>query len=190
MSVYNDRALLSQKEIDILVKFLIEQKQCSTQSSVLTQDSIDKLILLLQNNNVDLLKLDISSINKNSNYGTEDILNNIIPYDATLTYELSFEVIDNKVHLLATHPETNTILHVTPKSLELKYIVADESYWGCCIEPNLFDKIATIFHFKYKRKTLDSITKLFIEKMYGTNAIELPIIYNPSTISISQNLIV
>ncbi|WP_455717517.1 hypothetical protein [Anaerosporobacter sp.] len=189
MSTYNDKALLSQKEIDILVNFLIDLKQSSLQNSVLTQDSIDKLVQILLNSDMDLLKLDNENINNNSNHGTVDTLSNLIQYDNKLTYELSFEVIDNKVDLLATHPETSTTLHITPKSLELMSIVEDKSYWGCCIDPNLFDKIATVFHFKYKRKTLDSITKLFVEKMYGTASVELPNIYHPSILSVSQNLI-
>lgn len=189
MSEYNDSVLLSQKEIDILVKFLLDQKQSGMQNSVLTQDSIDKLIQLLQNNNVDLLELNIAGVNRNSNPETEDVLDNQVRYDNTITYELSFEIIDNNIHLLATHPEANTILHITPKSLELMSIVEDKSYWGCCIDPNLFDKVATVFHFKYRRKTLDAITKLFVEKMYGTGSIELPKIYHPSSLSLSQNLI-
>lgn len=190
MSEYNDSVILSQKEIDILVKFLLDQKQSGIQNSVLSQDSIDKLIQLLQNNNVDLLELNITGFNKNSTSESYDILDNQVRYDNTLTYELSYEIIDNKIHLLATHPEGNTILHITPRSLELKSIVEDTSCWGCCIDPNLFDKVATIFHFKYRRKTLDDITKLFVEKMYGTASIELPRIYHPSAISLSQNLII
>lgn len=187
MSENNNKALLSQKEIDTLVKFLIDQKQ-GIQSTVLTQQSIDKLVQLLSNKGLDLLKFNIVNATTTNNE-TEEVLSNLIKYDNSLTYELSFEVIENKLHLTAINKETNTILHITPKSLELMSIVKDHSCWGCCIDPYLFDKIATVFHFKYKRETLDSITKLFAEKMYGTIDFELPNIYRPSTLSVAQNLI-
>lgn len=188
MSENNNKALLSQKEIDTLVKFLIDQKQ-GIKSTVLTQQSIDKLVQLLSNKGLDLLKFNIVDVSTNTNNETEEVLSNLIKYDNRLTYELSFEVLENKVLLTAINKETNTLLHITPKSLELMSIVNDNSCWGCCIDPYLFDKIATVFHFKYKRETLDSITKLFSEKMYGTTHFELPNIYRPSTLSVAQNLI-
>ena len=188
MSENNNNALLSQKEIDTLVKFLIDQKQ-GIQSTVLTQQSIDKLVQLLSNQGLDLLKLNIVDVSKYSNNETEEVLSNLINYDKTLSYELSYEVIDNKVNLTATNTETNTILHITPNSLELMSIINDKSCWGCCIDPNLFDNIATVFHFKYKRETLDSVINLFTEKMYSSTAIELPNIYHPSPFSVAQNLI-
>ncbi|WP_310602528.1 hypothetical protein [Anaerosporobacter sp.] len=188
MSENNSKALLSQNEIDTLVRFLVDQKQ-GIQSSVLTQESIDKLVHLLSSKDLELLKFDITGITNDSSNETEEILSNLIHYDNSLEYELSFQVIDNKVVLTATNSDTNTTLHITPKSLEVMSLVEDESFWGCCIEPNLFDKIATVFHFKYRHETLDAITKLFTETMYGSASLELPNIYRPSTLSVSQNLI-
>jgi len=184
----NNKTLLSQTEIDTLVKFLVEQKQ-GIQSSVLTQESIDKLVLLLSKQDTDLLKFDISHLNENSITETEEILSNLVQYDNSLLYELTLTESDNRIHLIATNKETNTVLQITPKSLELMSIVDDDSYWGCCIDPVLFDKIATVFHFKYTRETLDSVTKLFAEKMYGSATITLPSIYKASALSVSQNII-
>lgn len=184
----NNKALLSQKEIDTLVKFLVDQKQ-GIQSNVLTQESIDKLVLLLSNQDLDLLKFDIPSVNDEVSNETEEVLSNLVQYDNTLLYELSYTISDGHINLIAINNETNTVLHITPKSLELMKIVDDNSYWGCCIDPVLFDKIATIFHFKYSRTTLDSVTKLFAEKMYGSTNIILPSIYKASTLSVAQNIL-
>ncbi|WP_167957847.1 hypothetical protein [Anaerosporobacter faecicola] len=184
----NNKALLSQKEIDTLVQFLIDQKK-GLQTTVLTQESIDKLVQLLSNKDFDLLKFDIAGITEKTENETEEVLSNLVDYDCTLTYELQFEVHHNVITLSAIHTDSNTILPITPKSLELISIIDDDTNWGCCIDPILFDKIATVFHFKYKRATLEAVTRLFAEKIYGDSTYELPNIYRPSTLSVAQNLI-
>lgn len=184
----NNKALLSQMEIDTLVKFLEDQKK-GIQSTVLTQESIDKLVHLLSNHDLDLLKFNITSKPDSIASETEEVLSNLVEYDNTLSYELTFTNLNNQLKLIAKNIDTNTTLIVTPKSLELMSIVEDNSSWGCCIDPILFDKIATVFHFKYKRETLDAIIKLFAEKIYGTCDAQLPSIYLPSALSIAQNIL-
>lgn len=184
----NNKALLSQMEIDTLVKFLVDQKQ-GLQSTVLTQESIDKLVHLLSNHDLDLLKFNIASKVDSIATETEEVLSNLVKYDNSLIYEMTFTCIDNQLKLIAKNYDTNTTLVVTPKSLELMSIVEDDSNWGCCIDPILFNKIATVFHFKYRRETLDSVIKLFADKMYGTCDMKLPNIYLPSALSIAQNLL-
>jgi hypothetical protein len=182
----DNKALLSQCEVDTLVNFLLEQKN-GLQGAVLTQESIDKLVLLLSNEDINLLKFDINTNVPGTE--TDELISNLIQYDKALTYELCCGINNNRIELIAINKESKISLRVTPKCLETMSIVNDNSNWGSCIEPILFDKIASIFHFKYTKATLESVNRLFASKMYGSEDYVLPTIYLPSTASVLQNLL-
>lgn len=190
MSKYTEsKALLTQKEIDALIKFLRENNH-TIQNTTLTQNSIDKLVKFFQSPG-DLsirFKFDCSSGSKSD----EEILKALIQPDDISSYELIYrqEGDSNYIHLYAHHAEKNDSILITPKCLELLKLVEDHSEWGACIEPILFDKAAKIFNLSYTKDTYDQICKLFAKNRYGDENAFIPYIYLPASDSIVDTLIV
>lgn len=179
-------SLLSQDEIDTLVRFLSEKR---VSSDVLSQDSIDKLIRLIKHNDINRVALDSIGLPIEPAF---DILKELhIREDSSEVCELLFEVDENTqyVTLIAKNTQTGTQYEIEPSTLDRLELLDGTSAWGYSIPPILFDKIARIFSLKYSRKTYDAICSLYAVKNFGTKEHKLPSIYYPTSNQILDNLL-
>lgn len=177
-NIINNNTLLSQNEIDTLIRFLTGHEQ-KIQDTVLSQDSIDKLVSLLQKNG-------------NTNMDLFNISSEVepLPAEDLSGHNLHFTIDDATGFVTIIAYNDGAELIITPLSLNSLKITDDDSKWGICIEPVIFDKIATIFKLKYTKATYDSICELFSTKHYGKADAVVPAIYLPTADSIANNMII
>ena len=180
-NITNNNTLLTQKEIDTLISFLTNHDQKVIQDAVLSQDSIDKIVSLLQKNGDANLNL------FNSNASPELT---ILPAEDLTGHTLDFVIDDSNDYITLFAYNDDSKLIVTPMALSSLKIIEDDSVWGYCIEPVIFDKIATIFKLKYTKETYDAICELFSIKRYGKSNMDIPAIYLPTADSIANNMII
>lgn len=177
-NIINNNTLLSQGEIDTLIRFLTNHDQ-KIQDSVLSQDSIDKLVSLLQKNgdtNMDLFNMS-SEVTP-------------LPAEDLSGHSLSFTINETTGFLTIIAHNDGAELIITPLSVNSLKVMNDDSEWGVCIEPVIFDKIASIFKVKYTKATYDAVCELFCTKRYGNADAVIPTIYLPTADSIANNMII
>ena len=177
-NIINNNTLLSQGEIDTLIRFLTNHDQ-KIQDAVLSQDSIDKLVSLLQKNgdtNMDLFNMS-SEVTP-------------LPAEDLSGHSLTFTVDDATGFIKIVAHNDGAELIITPLSVSSLKVTNDDSEWGICIEPVIFDKIASIFKVKYTKATYDAICELFSTKRYGKPDAVIPTIYLPTADSIANNMII
>lgn len=156
--------LLTQKEIDILLQF-IKEKNEELPSGVLTQESIDKLVQLLDQ---------AMAAQK------EGLQNSINVTNQELCY--SVDEGTKFVELYTIDPDTNEKVMITPMSYESGCIVSDDTKWGFSISPRLFHKVADSFKMKYRNETLQAVNKRYALINYGDEAYAVPEIFLPSSL--------
>ena len=182
-------SLLTQKEIDTLIAFLSNTDNGVTRD-VLSQTSVDKLIHLIRNNDINKIPLD--TLDSLELKPTFDILKELqIRNDSTEICELLF-TIDNKTEficLFAKNTVTNKEHPITPATLDRTELVNGTTSWGYSITPILFDKIARIFNLKYSRQTYEDICSLFLLKNFGSTNQRVPSLYCPSSTQLLDNLL-
>ncbi len=182
-------SLLTQKEIDTLITFLSEKEKGVTRD-VLSQISIDKLIHLISNNDINKVRLD--ALDALELKPTFDILKELqLRNDSSEICELCF-TIDSKtdfVCLFAKNTQTGKEYQITPSTLDRTELINGSTYWGYSIAPVLFDKIARIFNLKYSRQTYEEICSLFLVKNFGSINQGIPSLYCPSGNQLLDNLL-
>lgn len=182
-------SLLTQNEIDTLIKFL-SQKDEGVTRDVLSQNSIDKLIHLIRNNDINKVRLD--TLDALEIKPTYDILKELnLRDDPTEVCELSYKLDEgsNYICLYARNTVTGRELPITPMTLDRTELISGETFWGYSIAPILFDKIAKIFTLKYSRQTYDEICALYSEKNFGSSTQKLPSLYYPASNQLLDNLL-
>ncbi|MDK2808065.1 MAG: hypothetical protein PWP24_799 [Clostridiales bacterium] len=182
-------SLLNQKEIDTLISFLSE-KEAGVTREVLSQDSIDKLIHLISDSDINKIRLDaLDSLELKPTY---DILKELhIRTEDSELCELQFYVdADTQfVNLTAINTITKQQYTITPATLDRAELINASSSWGYSIAPILFDKVARIFHLKYSRQTYEEVCMLFMDKNFGQKEQRVPSFYSPSTYQLLENLL-
>lgn len=176
-------SLLSQQEIDTLVKFLTEKKK-GVDSDVMSQNSIDKLLRLIQTDKNRL------------------VLNSSITVDSlttTFLEEIHFRDSSNEVCELrcSVNPETNFIeLSIfnttTEKTLILVPKMFDEEdaeNWGYSIPPFFFNLLAQSLTLKYTQETLDFVCGVFAKVNYGAEDRKISEMYLPSSTALLECLL-
>lgn len=186
-------ALLSQAEIDTLIDFLNREKQkTSVDSSVLNQESIDKLIkLVLSNQGAEhrfRMRLPIMMT------GDEQLISFYSAADESFgnssRYELIFEIDgQDGVVLSGRNMETGVLVPITPDHVLNPECKDAAGNWGRCIMPAAFDQVATFLRLQYTRETLDQVCARFAEVMYGDETAALPEVYLPSEMSVFMKLL-
>lgn len=182
-------SLLTQEEIDTLISFLYE-KQKDVTSDVLGQNSIDKLIHLMRNNDINRVRLD--TLDALEIHPTYDILKEVnIREDTSEVCELSYTVDESTgfLCLFARNITTKKEFPITPTTLDRMELLNGHTSWGYSIVPFLFDKIARIFTLKYSRSTYEDICTIYSLKNFGSTDFRLPSIYYPSTKQLLDNLL-
>lgn len=179
-------SLLSQKEIDTLVAFLLDKKK-SVNSSVLSQSSIDKLIELIR---------------YNSDRKRENGHDTIPDIDGSLAELVTIRETEEQLCELQIKTDTengknfckmfvhNTVngkdLAITPALICKEEEIED---WGRCISPALFCKLARALNVKYSAQTYDAVCQGFAECVYGDAQQKLPSLYLPDNDVMIRNLI-
>lgn len=182
-------SLLTQEEIDTLITFLSE-KQKDVTRDVLSQDSIDKLIHLIRNNDINKVRLDtLDSLNLRPTYDILQELN--MREDSSEICELLFKIDEESgfISLYARNNVTRKEFPITPMTLDRMEMINGATTWGFSIAPILFDKIARIFMLKYSRDTYEAICHLYLLKNFGSTDYRLPSMYYPTSIQLLDNLL-
>ena len=187
-------ALLSQNEIDALVKFLLE-KQNIKSGVVLDQGSIDRLVNVLQ---------DKTFIQKMGSVTEEPMQNATTKTVAQLlllegeqdivaqqtNYELIFECDAEGMIQVVCQSKLSTKRHViTPSCLEQSRYTEEESVWGKTISPIVFDTISGMLHIRYSKDTFLRVCDRFAEVVYGNKNAEIPSFYMPNASSLMQHML-
>lgn len=177
---YN-KALLSQAEIDTLIRFLTSHNE-SVEDSILSQEIIDKVIKLLNEKDIHTGKYKFTTASKKS---ADDLF---VLIDVDLKGYILDATVDENTHFIklsAYNEKINKRVPITPTAVQYLHLVEDTSSWGFCIEPILFNNIARIFHIQYYQKTYDFICHTFAQHHFGDKNVPIPYIYLPN----SENLI-
>lgn len=182
--------LLTQEEIDTLVKFLVQNKE-GINNEVLNQNSVDKLIYLIENN--DLRRLRLDSVNlKPSGESSPKLLVSLGLYEnETQTGRLDARVNEESsyLELYAVNRETGKELLLTPDNYAQINLGESTSQWGYSIVPSLFDEIADTYGLKYERKTLEFVCALFADKNFGNKNFTLASAFVPSSKQLLSNIL-
>ena len=183
-------ALLSQNEIDTLISFLTNEKgKGSVGSEVLSQNSIDKLINLIKSNSDAPHRLQFHLPISMSD--DEKIISFFSRSDNTYTdtavYELLFEVKDGKACLCGKNVESGAIVPIRPCDVSDE-IEEDDTDWGACVMPNVFNLVAGYLHLQYSQDTMDAVVRQFAKVTYGDEDAKVSRIYMPNESSAFLNL--
>lgn len=168
-------SLLSQKEIDTLIGFLMETKS-DMESSVLSQESIDKLIRLIRydtrhrNQEVfsAMMALEGKLLNKITIRKSSDEV-------CELLYEKASP--DSFIKLSVVNRSTGESMEITPEIVEEE----KDPDWGLCIAPITFCQLAQALGVKYTAQTFEIVCGHFAERMYGASEYKIPSIYMPAS---------
>lgn len=179
--------LLSQKEIDALIKFL-SAKQSSVTNEVLNQDSIDKLIHLIRNN--DINKLGFDSLTPLDDTTSNDLLQNL-GLSNTESKQNLISVSQNDttgfLEIYAINEATREKIIITPSCFEKDNKDVDYT-WGYSIAPIIFDKIATKYKMKYSESTYNTVCTIFSTKNYGDPQTTIPKVFLPTSTQLLNHL--
>ncbi|MBQ9764795.1 MAG: hypothetical protein IJW18_01195 [Lachnospiraceae bacterium] len=178
-NVTNNNTLLSQNEIDTLIKFLTHHEKI--QDTVLSQDSIDKLVNLLQNNgDVTAEIFELTDFNSNA---LESSAINLAGYTLHFTVNKSTQFV-----VITAESKNGESKKITPIGFSDGDSADDDSEWGYCIEPVVFDKIAATFNLKYSDEEYENVCRTFAMKRYGNEYALIPSIYLPTPEALAKHM--
>ncbi len=163
-----NKTLLSQNEIDTLIKFL-ESHDSTPIGTVLPQGSIDKLVEIIKFNNkrgIFLGKdapLDFSNAQPQAIFIKDE---NGAAVNTT-SCALEYSVEDGIVKIFCADNATGKKYPIFPDSLVSRTYVSEGDSWGRAISPRTLVKIADLFNITCSSETLDAAGKRFAEVVYG-----------------------
>lgn len=155
-------SLLSQEEIDTLIEFLTD-KTNNLESEVLSQESIDKLISMIQ----------ATSKRPSGNRTATGVVRAVSQVlDGVENWNIDYEVdSDDFVQIFATDGQKKE--YITPKGYSCACFVDDCGSWGYSISPVQFVDIALVYHLKFTMDTYESLCKHFARKHFGSEDYEI-----------------
>lgn len=173
-------SLLSQQEIDVLVKFLTDKQ--FIESDVLSQVSIDKLVALLNGD----LGHSHQGLYDPSIRPIKDMMKNLgVRENEDDICELKLDIREDKsLHFFAVNVNTGKSMDISPKTFDEGETVEE---WGHCMSPLTFNRMAHMLGLKYSAQTYSDICTLFAERNYGDREARLPALYIPTN---EQNVMV
>ena len=130
-----DFSLLSQSEIDTLINFINDKRE-GVDSSVLNQESIDKLLEMLRFNNGRAKKEEILHMGEVE--GTLADLITVRHGDDVCALEYSVDEANDFVRLEAVNTVTKERMEITPKMFN----EGDGELWGPCIAPYVLPRMS------------------------------------------------
>lgn len=188
-SMEQNMSLLSQQEIDTLVRFLIEKRK-EVKNEVLNQESIDKLINLIRNNDINKLRLEPTMPLAAIASSIDVLTRSGIRKDKSEICELITKI-DEKdmVDVYIINTVTKKEYKITPDSAVKKVIEEDNSSWGVAISPIVFDALAGAYQVKYTTKTYEEVCERYALKMYGDKKAAIPNLFLPEAELTAQKLL-
>ncbi|MBQ9119366.1 MAG: hypothetical protein IJY09_04810 [Lachnospiraceae bacterium] len=185
----DNKALLSQEEIDILLEFLLERKS-EVGMEVMDQESIDKLIALLRTGGERRLRFDTDVPEVKDDTAIPLM---IIEESREAQNECLLEcevTASGFVAVYCANQMTGRRFRITPACIERMYYTAeDRSEWGMMIPPVMFDKIAALLKIKYTKKTFDEVCQRYVDIVYGKGSMQhIPAIFMPTAYQLIQHL--
>ncbi len=164
-------SLLNQQEIDSLIRFLTEKKN-TVDSDVMSQNSIDKLITLIQ---TDRDRITLSTL---LTYGN---INNAVLKDFRTEdqepCQLQFGLDSDTrfAQLTILNPSTGKTMPLTPCQLDQN----DTEEWGLSIPPSVFIHIALGLELKFSQATYDAVCDAYAANTFGSSDHKIPEIMLP-----------
>lgn len=150
-------SLLSQEEIDILIKFLKEN--CDVvESEVLNQESIDKLILMMKGFSKD------QHLKSQQEAGDVRAVGTVL--NGANVWYLEFE--ENATGFMELYATDGEIREaITPRGYSCACFTQDNSQWGYAISPSLFLEVAKCYGLKFSKEVYQSVCERFALKNFG-----------------------
>ena len=180
----DNRALLSQEEIDALVSFLKTKDKIGNE--VLDQASIDRLVEILTE----------AKVNEEPVMGGGRFYGNAVlsvekdiavqREQCTLLYEKD-EL--NYAHIVCENYVTGMRYEITPECLSQScFVESSGERWGFAVMPVLFDLAALQLQVKYTAETFSKVCKDYAKVLFGSSKAELPNVYLPTAARVLDNI--
>ena len=166
-------SLLNQIEIDTLVKFLTDQKN-TVDSDVMSQNSIDKLINLIQTDK-ERLALNIAYAYSDVDVSTWSHLNFRKSADEVCELRISKDTEGGYVSLSIINTVSGETTLLSPNNFDEH----DTKEWGLSIPPTTFCQIATLLSLKFTQETYDTVCNMYAQHNYNDKNHKLPEIFLP-----------
>lgn len=165
-------SLLSQQEIDTLIRFLTDQKN-AVDSDILSQTSIDKLIYLMETDKEHLALNVLTYGQLPASLLKQKKFRNSIDEECELQYSVNPDT--KFVELSVFNKNTNNTLVITPAMLD----EGDTDVWGYSITPVVFTHIAQSLMIKFTQKTYDAVCDTYATLNFGDTEHKIPEIMLP-----------
>lgn len=164
-------SLLNQQEIDSLIRFLTDKKN-TVGSDIMSQNSIDKLITLIQ---TDRDHITLSTL---LTYGNIDnaVLKDFRTEDqepCQLQFGLNSDT--RFAELTILNPVNGKTMSLTPCQLDQN----DTEEWGLSIPPSVFIHIALGLELKFSQETYDAVCDAYAANTFGSSDHKIPEIMLP-----------
>lgn len=179
----DNKALLSQEEIDALVSFLKTKDKVGNE--VLDQASIDRLVEILTD-----AKNEDNTVGGGRFYGNavlsveKDIA--VQREQCTLLYEKDAS---NLAHIVCENSVTGMRYEITPECMSQSCLVESSGEsWGFAIMPVLFDLAALQLQVRYTAEVFSKVCKDYAKLLYGSEKAELPNVYLPTAARVLDNI--
>ncbi len=181
-----NRALLSQDEIDALVSFLTMKETVGNE--VLDQQSIDRLVKVLseqKNEKEEGKETEAGRFLGNAILSVEQDIA-VQREQCTLLYEKDAQ---DMAHILCVNRTTGVRYEITPECLQQASLVesAEES-WGRAVVPVLFDLAAMQLQVKYTAEVFSKVCADYARIVFGNESAQLPNIYLPTAARVLENI--
>lgn len=179
----DNKALLSQEEIDALVSFLKTKEKIGNE--ILDQASIDRLVEILTEAKTDESVASSGRFNGSVVLSLEkDIA--VQREQCTLLYEKDAA---GYAHVVCENYVTGTRYEITPDSLEQSGLIESTGgEWGYGIMPVLFDLVAIKLQVKYSAETFARVCGDYATLLFGSAGATLPNIYLPTAARMLVNM--
>lgn len=171
----NNFSLLSQEEIDSLVAYLKGNTR-TLESKVLNQESIDKLILMMQT---------FRGTTKEAK--NVRAIKDVLSEEKTWVLQISVDEKTGYMELFAT--EGSRQEKITPESFLNGCFLDDDSQWGLSISPTIFCNVASLYGIRFTKETYEQVVRQFAKVNYGTPDYSVPSFYLADNKVLSMNLL-
>ncbi len=179
----DNKALLSQEEIDALVSFL--KKKDKIGNDVLDQSSIDRLVEILNETKANESVAGGGRFYGNAVLSVErDIA--VQREQCTLLYEKDG---NGYAHIVCENTVTGMRYEITPECLNQSSLVENTGEsWGYAIMPVLFDLAAMQLQVKYSADVFSNVCGDYAKVVYGDENAVLPNVYLPTAARVLDNI--
>lgn len=167
-----DFSLLSQSEIDTLIDFINDKRE-GVDSSVLNQESIDKLLEMLRFNDGRAKKEEILHMGE-----VEGSLADLVTVrhgEDVCALEYSVDETNDFVRLEVVNTVTGERMEITPDMFN----EGDGECWGHCIAPLVLHRMVRALEVKYTTDTYEALCRRYAKYIYGDASRKLPFLFMP-----------